>query len=86
MVHQQQRGGSIAVECATGDQRFLAALYHLHFRRPSLQRLVSNVHVEAVKDAIVAFRDADCDEVVLAPCDPDLGKVDTLAAVALTSV
>jgi len=40
----------------------------------------------AVKDAIVAFRDADCDELVLAPCDPGLEQVDALAAVGFTSV
>jgi len=41
---------------------------------------------DAVKAAIVAFRDADCDELVLAPCDSDLGQVDALAGIGLTSV
>jgi hypothetical protein len=39
-----------------------------------------------VRDAIAAYRAAECDELILAPCDPDIRQVDALAAVALTSV
>jgi len=38
-----------------------------------------------VQDAIAAYRATDCDELILAPCDPDTGQVDALAAVAFTS-
>jgi hypothetical protein len=38
-----------------------------------------------VQDAIAAYRATDCDELILAPCDPDIGQVDALAAVAFTS-
>ena len=38
-----------------------------------------------VHDALAAYGATDCDELILAPCDPDIGQVDALAAVALTS-
>lgn len=39
---------------------------------------------DLVRNAIAEFRAAECDEVILAPCDPELGQVDALATVALT--
>jgi alkanesulfonate monooxygenase SsuD/methylene tetrahydromethanopterin reductase-like flavin-dependent oxidoreductase (luciferase family) len=37
---------------------------------------------EQVTDAIGAFAEAGCDELILFPCDPDLSQVDLLAEVA----
>jgi alkanesulfonate monooxygenase SsuD/methylene tetrahydromethanopterin reductase-like flavin-dependent oxidoreductase (luciferase family) len=37
---------------------------------------------EQVRGAIGAFAEAGCDELILFPCDPDLGQVDLLAEVA----
>jgi alkanesulfonate monooxygenase SsuD/methylene tetrahydromethanopterin reductase-like flavin-dependent oxidoreductase (luciferase family) len=40
----------------------------------------------AVRAALAAFKDVECDELLLAPCDPDISQVNALASVALTSV
>jgi len=42
------------------------------------------VSAEQVVTAVGEFAAAGCDELVLLPCDPDLGQVDLLADVALT--
>jgi alkanesulfonate monooxygenase SsuD/methylene tetrahydromethanopterin reductase-like flavin-dependent oxidoreductase (luciferase family) len=44
------------------------------------------VSPEQVRGAVSAFAAAGCDELIMFPCDPDLGQVDLLAEAALTTV
>jgi alkanesulfonate monooxygenase SsuD/methylene tetrahydromethanopterin reductase-like flavin-dependent oxidoreductase (luciferase family) len=58
------------------------------FMPPVAKMIAGNALVapDQLRGAVAAFADAGCDELILFPCDPDLGQVDQLAETALTTV
>lgn len=66
------------------DADAAARRYLMHYYRflgPITEQIAAGALTspEQVQDAVSAFADAGCDELILFPCDPDPGQVDQLA-------